>query len=70
MLGLLRTLKVGMVASLSGSFSEQGRQALQGAMAWMQEVNGAGGIPIKELSDSTVALLNAINEFFPAPPRS
>ncbi|MCZ6622080.1 MAG: amino acid ABC transporter substrate-binding protein [Deltaproteobacteria bacterium] len=49
MLGLLRTLKVGMVASLSGSFSEQGRQALQGAMAWIQEVNRAGGIPIKEL---------------------
>jgi len=47
--GLLRTLKVGMVVSLSGSFSEQGYQALRGAMAWIQEVNGAGGILIKEL---------------------
>ncbi len=47
--GLLRTLKVGMVVSLSGSFSEQGYQAFRGAMAWIQEVNGAGGILIKEL---------------------
>ncbi len=49
MQGLLRTLKVGMVASLSGSFSEQGYQAIRGAMAWIQEFNGAGGILIKEL---------------------
>jgi len=49
MQGLQRTLKVGMVASLSGSFSEQGCQALRGAMAWIQEVNAADGILIKEL---------------------
>ena len=35
---------VGMVASLTGQFSGQGRQALEGAVAWAGDANDAGGI--------------------------
>ena len=42
--GLLRTLKVGMVVSLSGSFSEQGYQAFRGA----QPRPVASAIPLKK----------------------
>ena len=37
-------LKVGMVVSLTGQFHSQGSQALQGAAAWVQDVNTSGGV--------------------------
>ena len=37
-------VKVGMVASLTGQFSGQGSQALEGAAAWAKDVNETGGI--------------------------
>ena len=40
-------LKVGIAASLTGQFSGQGRQALEGAVAWAGDVNDAGGIFVK-----------------------
>ena len=37
-------VKVGMVASLTGQFSDQGTQALEGANAWVRDVNATGGM--------------------------
>ena len=37
-------LKVGIVASLTGQFHGQGSQALEGAAAWVRDVNAGGGI--------------------------
>ena len=37
-------LNVGMVASLTGQFQGQGRQALHGASAWVRAANALGGI--------------------------
>ena len=37
-------IKVGMVVSLTGQFRSQGRQALEGAAAWVSDVNESGGI--------------------------
>ena len=42
-------IKVGMVASLTGQFSGQGRQALQGVVAWAGAANEAGGIFVRSL---------------------
>ena len=39
-------IKVGMVASLTGQFRGQGRQALEGATAWAADVNASGGIHV------------------------
>ena len=39
-------LKVGMLASLTGQFSDQGRQALAGASAWVNDANARGGIQV------------------------
>ncbi len=38
------SVKVGMVASLTGQFSGQGSQALAGAAAWSRDVNETGGV--------------------------
>lgn len=40
------TIKAGISASLSGQFRTQGRQALAGLQAWVDDVNRAGGIKI------------------------
>ena len=37
-------VKVGMVASLTGQFGDQGTQALAGANGWVRDVNATGGI--------------------------
>ena len=37
-------VRAGMAVSLSGQFSSQGKQALQGASAWVQDTNADGGI--------------------------
>ena len=37
-------VRVGMVASLTGQFAGQGRQALEGASAWTRDCNAGGGI--------------------------
>ena len=37
-------IRVGMAVSLSGQFSSQGTQALQGASAWVRDANADGGI--------------------------
>lgn len=37
-------LNVGMVASLTGPFQGQGRQALEGVAAWVRKANEAGGV--------------------------
>ena len=37
---------MGMVASLTGQFRGQGRQALEGATAWAADVNASGGIHV------------------------
>ena len=37
-------IRVGMAVSLSGQFSSQGSQALQGASAWVQDANAEGGV--------------------------
>ena len=39
-------VRVGLTASLSGQFSGQGVQALEGARAWAGDANAAGGIPL------------------------
>ena len=39
-------IRVGMVASLTGQFSSQGEQALQGALAWVRDTNAEGGIHV------------------------
>ena len=40
------TIKAGISASLSGQFQTQGRQALAGLQAWVDDVNQAGGIRV------------------------
>ncbi len=37
-------VRVGMAVSLTGQFGSQGRQALMGASAWVQDTNAAGGM--------------------------
>ena len=37
-------VRVGMAVSLTGQFSSQGKQALQGASAWVQDTNADGGM--------------------------
>ena len=37
-------LKVGISASITGAFSAQGRQALEGLSAWLGDTNAAGGL--------------------------
>ena len=41
-------LKVGILVSLSGQFQVQGRQALAGLQAWARDVNGSGGVWVRE----------------------
>ena len=40
------SLKVGIPVSLSGQFQVQGRQALAGLQAWVEDVNQAGGFKV------------------------
>ena len=40
-------IKVGIPVSLSGQFSMQGRQTLAGIRAWVDDVNGAGGMAVR-----------------------
>ena len=44
-----RQLKVGIPVSLSGQFQVQGRQALAGLQAWARDVNGHGGVWVREM---------------------
>ncbi len=39
-------IKAGLSASLTGQFATQGRQALAGLSAWVDYVNGRGGLPL------------------------
>ena len=41
-------LKVGISASISGPFSVQGHQALEGLSAWLGDTNAAGGLLVAE----------------------
>ncbi len=41
-------IKVGIPVSLSGQFNLQGRQTLAGIQAWVDDVNGAGGLAVRE----------------------
>ena len=44
------SIKVGIPVSLTGQFQTQGRQALAGLKAWVEEVNQAGGLAVGRLS--------------------
>jgi len=46
-----RQLKAGIPVSLSGQFQVQGRQALAGLQAWARDVNGSGGVWVRELRE-------------------
>ncbi len=46
-----RQLKAGIPVSLSGQFQVQGRQALAGLQAWARDVNGTGGVWVRELGE-------------------
>ena len=52
-----RQLKVGIPASLSGQFQVQGRQALAGLQAWAGDVNGSGGIWVRQLGERLTVTL-------------
>ena len=41
------TILLGMTASLSGSYRDQGAQALAGARAWVNRVNREGGLSVE-----------------------
>ena len=43
-------VKVGIPVSLTGQFHTQGRQALAGLQAWVEDVNLAGGLPVSRRS--------------------
>ena len=43
-----REVLLGMTASLTGRYRIQGAQALAGARLWVQAVNRAGGLPVRE----------------------
>ena len=43
-------IKVGIPVSLSGQFNLQGRQTLAGIRAWVDDVNGAGGLAVRGVS--------------------
>ena len=45
-----QTLHVGIPASLSGQFQEQGTQALKGATAWVEDTNRNGGLHVRDLN--------------------
>ena len=55
-------LRVGMVASLSGQFRAQGRQALEGAAAWARDVNAEGGIYVRALGRKLRVQLRFYND--------
>ena len=40
-------ITIGMTASLSGRYAEQGTQALAGANAWVEDTNRTGGISVQ-----------------------
>ncbi|MCH7711977.1 MAG: ABC transporter substrate-binding protein, partial [Chloroflexi bacterium] len=42
-----RVIKAGVPVSLTGQFQVQGNQVLAGLMAWVDDVNKAGGIVIR-----------------------
>ncbi len=42
-------VRIGMPASLSGSFSQQGAQALKGVALWVEDVNRDGGLFVREV---------------------
>ncbi len=45
-------IKVGIPVSLSGQFSLQGQQTLAGIWAWVDDVNGAGGLAVRGVAQS------------------
>ncbi len=45
-------IKLGIPVSLSGQFSMQGRQTLAGIRAWVDDVNGAGGLAVSGVAQS------------------
>ena len=47
---ILQTIRVGIPASLSGQFQQQGVQALQGATAWVEDTNRNGGLHVRDLN--------------------
>ena len=49
-----RQLKAGIPVSLSGQFQVQGRQALAGLQAWARDVNGSGGVWVRELGERLI----------------
>ena len=51
-------LKVGMVASLTGQFQGQGRQALEGVGAWVRKANEDGGIYVGSHGTKLAVQLN------------
>ncbi|MCH8089539.1 MAG: ABC transporter substrate-binding protein, partial [Chloroflexi bacterium] len=44
-----QAIRVGMCASLSGQFQVQGKQALQGVKAWVEDANAHGGVFVGDL---------------------
>ena len=43
-----RTIRIGIAVSLSGRYSEQGRQCLEGVRCYVRDVNAANGIFLHE----------------------
>jgi len=44
----MRTIKLGISVSLSGRYRVQGKESFEGLTLWVKEVNGSGGIFVKE----------------------
>src|SRR6516165_4802161 len=52
-----REIRVGLSISLTGRFSAQGREALDGLRLWQSYVNGRGGITIGQAATQPVQLV-------------
>jgi branched-chain amino acid transport system substrate-binding protein len=44
----MRKIKIGISISLSGRYSVQGKESFEGLTLWVNEVNGSGGVFVKE----------------------
>ncbi|MCI0482496.1 MAG: ABC transporter substrate-binding protein, partial [Candidatus Dadabacteria bacterium] len=44
----MQKIKVGLSISLTGIYSVQGRESFEGISLWVSDVNGEGGIFVKE----------------------
>ncbi|MBI2486294.1 MAG: amino acid ABC transporter substrate-binding protein [Deltaproteobacteria bacterium] len=54
----MQKIKFGIPISLSGRYSNQGKESLEGLALWIKDVNGSGGIFVKEFGKKfTVELL-------------